>query len=156
MALRWRHIDFDKLNVEIKEAFKSDLEIGKPKWEKIRNVPLPARTAIELKKLRAESLHVLPDSFVFSREDGSSMLRHWFSYHFTKAMKRSGIDWKTRQLRPHSFRHSLNMFLRDAGYDSEKIRAALGWSSEQVQKNYDHWKPEHLKGQADIVDGIFG
>ncbi len=155
LALRWKHLDFDELIIHVQEAMKSDTEIGKPKWEKERNVPLPSRTALELKKLRGQSMYVLPESFVFSRDDGRPMLRSWCAYYFERAMEKAGIDRKKRQLRPHSFRHSLNMILRDAGYDAAKTRAALGWSSAQIQEGYTHWKPEHLQGQAKIIDSIF-
>ena len=65
------------------------------------------------------------------------------------------MDYNSYNLRPHSLRHTLNTLLRNAGQDPAKIRAALGWQQESTQDNYTHWKIEHLRGQADIVDSIF-
>jgi integrase len=119
-------------------------------------VPLPARTAAKLKELRAESIHVLPANLVFCYEDGSRLGATWFTKRFAGAMGLEGIDTKGRCLRPHSFRHSLNTLLRDAGYSDEKIRAAMGWTNARTQAGYTHWKVEHLRDQAKIIDGIWG
>lgn len=70
-------------------------------------------------------------------------------------MDKTKIDYENRNLKPHSFRHTLNTLLRNAGQDPAKIRAALGWSGEAIQENYTHWQIEHLQGQATIVENLF-
>ena len=52
-----------------------------------------------------------------------------------------------RNLKPHSFRHSLNTLLRAEDVDPAKLRATFGWSSEAVQDGYTHWQPEHFEAQ---------
>lgn len=156
LALRWRDIDFEELAVHVEQAWKDEREVGEPKWGQRRIVPLPARTAQKLKELRAESIHVMPDSLVFCYDDGSRFGATWFTKRFARAMATVGIDPKVRALRPHSFRHSLNTLLRDAGYSDEKIRAAMGWTNAGTQALYTHWKVEHLRDQAKIIDGIWG
>jgi integrase len=69
-------------------------------------------------------------------------------------MNRAMIDRIGRNVSPHSFRHSLNTLLRDAGQDPAKIRAALGWSQESVQDSYTHWELAHLREQSDFLDDL--
>ena len=70
-------------------------------------------------------------------------------------MQKAGIDREERNIRPHSFRHTLNSILRGKGYDPARIRAALGWSSEGVQDGYTHWKAADFSRQREIVDELF-
>lgn len=156
LALRWKDIDFEELAVHVEQAWKDETEIGEPKWGQRRTVPLPTCTAAKLKELRADSIHVLPDSLVLCYEDGSRLGATWFTKRFARAMAVAGVDTQARGPRPHSFRHSLNTLLRDAGYSDEKIRAAMGWSNEGTQKLYTHWNVSHLRDQAKIIDGIWG
>ena len=153
--MRWKHVDFDVGKISIETAWKDWATLGKPKWEKTRSVLLTPKLTRALKRIRSESLHVLPDSFVFSNENGESIKLWWVNHRFHAAMKRAGIDVKTRSLKPHSFRHSCATLLRDAGYSDAKIRALLGWSTEQMQDNYTHFDVEHFQDAASIVDGFF-
>ncbi len=61
-----------------------------------------------------------------------------------------------RNLRPYSFRHSLNTLLRDAGEDPAILRAAFGWANEAIQDNYTHRQPEHFESQRANVERLFG
>lgn len=70
-------------------------------------------------------------------------------------MKRAKIDREKRNIRPHSFRRTLNSILREQGYDAARIRASLGWSTELVQDGYTHWNAEAFNGQRQIVDDVF-
>ena len=150
-----RHIDFENKQILVEQAWKDWNTLGKPKWNRTRTVPLPRRTAEALKVLRSESMHILPNSFVFCNSEGNRINLSWFYERFKKVMINTGIDVKSRNLKPHSFRHTLNTMLRDAGYSDRKIRATLGWSQEQIQDSYTHFDIQHLRGQADIVDGLF-
>lgn len=108
----------------------------------------------KLKILRRKSEHVLPDSLVFHNPDGSRKGTTWWNTQFRKAMRQAKIKAQERNLTGHSFRHSLNTLLRAKGYSDEKIRAALGWTNPKTQANYTHFNTDHLREQADIVDGL--
>ena len=153
--LRWNNIDFDQGILQIRRAWKDVNEEGPPKWNKIRDVPLPDRTAHCLKKCRKTSSHVLPDSLVFCYWDGNRLGNTWWAKHWNKVMNKSNIPARVRNLKPHSLRHSLNTILRDKGVPDAKIRATMGWTNEKTQDNYTHFGSAHLRGQADIIDGIF-
>lgn len=155
LALCWRDVDFDNLEIHVRQAWKSDTELGESKWGQKRKIPLPQKAADRLKQLRKKSEHVLPDALAFHNPDGSRKGATWWTGRFKKAMKAAQIDAKKRNLTGHSFRHSLNTLLRAKGYSDEKIRAALGWTNPSTQAGYTYWQTDHLREQADLVDGLF-
>lgn len=156
LAWRWKDIDFEEKIYHVRRAWKNDHEIGLPKWDKIReDLPLPEVTAQKLLELRTESLHVLPDALVFHKAGGIKRSTRWWQLTFVAAMKKAKITVKERGLTAHSFRHSLNTFLRDQGVPDEKIRATLGWTTAKTQDGYTHWSAEHLREQAKVIDGLF-
>jgi integrase len=69
-------------------------------------------------------------------------------------MQKAKVNAKDRNLTGHSFRHSLNTLLRAKVYSDEKIRAALGWTNPKTQADYTHFNTDHLREQANIVDGL--
>ncbi|MCF7914717.1 MAG: site-specific integrase [Spirochaetaceae bacterium] len=155
LALKWKNISFDKSFINIVEAWKDRDEIGKPKWNKTRIVPISNRTKDSLLKLKEQSHTKEDDDLVFCYANGQRFGGTWWQKRFRNAMNRAKIDYETRHLKPHSFRHTLNTLLRNAGQDPAKIRAALGWSGEAIQENYTHWQIEHLQDQATIVENLF-
>ncbi len=155
LGLHWRNVDLDNGIIHIVEAWKGGDEIGEPKWNQKRVAPLPERTIQVLSQLREDSIRTNPDDYVFCYDDGQRLGETWWKKHFQNAMKKAGIETRARNLKPHSFRHTLNTLLRDAGQDPAKIRATLGWRQERTQDGYTHWQAEHLRQQADIIDGVF-
>jgi len=155
LALRWRYVDFENHVIYVVEAWKSKNEVGLPKWNRKRIVPIPSFLAEKLWKLQLDSLQCLPNNLVFCYADGTRLGETWWIKHFKSAMEKASIDFRTRNLRPHSFRHTINTLLRDSGHDLSKIRASLGWLTEDTQDNYTHWKPEHLQEQANIIEGFW-
>jgi integrase len=155
IALKWKNVNFEKKCIEVCEALKHDGSIGKPKWNKIRQPPLPDITAKALKKRRESTEWVLPEHFVFCHKTGDRIGSQRWKLAFRRAMIKAKIDVKTRNLTPHSFRHSLNSILRKKGYSDELTRAALGWTNASTQDAYTHFKPEDMQGQARLIDGIF-
>jgi len=155
LALRWRDIDLDKGEISIRQAWKSETEIGPPKWGRAREgLPLPAKTAARLRELRKASYWILPDAFVFHGRKGGRLSSRWYQEAFTAAMAAAKIDAKARRLTGHSFRHSLATALRDGGVPAEKVQAALGWRDERTMDGYTHFGAEHLRGQADLIDRL--
>ncbi|RKY02058.1 MAG: hypothetical protein DRP54_02595 [Spirochaetes bacterium] len=51
LALRWRHINFEKQVLIVSEAWKGGSEFGSPKWDHNRIVPLSLRTVSKLLQL---------------------------------------------------------------------------------------------------------
>ncbi len=155
LALTWENIHVDDGVIEIRQAWKDRHELGLPKWNKTRTVPLPALLAVAFKRLRKRKTHTRSTDLVFCYSNGKRLGGTWWAKRFTSAMKAAKIDRRSRNLRPHSFRHTLNSLLREKGYDPARIREALGWSDEAIQNNYTHWSAESFAGQRKIVDGLF-
>jgi integrase len=155
LALRWRHIDFDRQVLTVSEVWKGGKEIGPPKWDHNRLVPLSSRTIDKLLQLQTASIRLNPDDFVFCSDSGQRYGETWWRKRFCAAMDHAGIDRQARHLTPHSFRHTINTLVRNSGHDPAKIRAVLGWMDEAIQDNYTHWGLDHLKAWADIVDEIW-
>ena len=155
LALRWQHVDFDRQCVTVCEAWKGGKEMGPPKWDHLRVVPISGRTIDRLRQLQSESIRTAMEDYVFAYDDGSHVGETWWRKRFCAAMERAGIDWQARRLSPHSFRHTINTIVRHSGHDPAKIRAILGWMDEAVQETYTHWDLDHLKAWADVVDEIW-
>ncbi len=168
LALSWQHVDFERSAIQIAQAWKSRDELGAPKWGHTRVVPLPSVAAAALMELwdgRPPKL-ASADSLVFCYADieraywGERLGETWWTKNFAAAMKKVkvgekvGIDARARGIKPHSFRHTVATLRRDAGEDPAKIRAALGWTNERTQGNYEHFAPEMLKSEA--IEKIWG
>lgn len=155
LALTWECVHFNESYLEIRQAWKDRHEPGLPKWNKARTVPLPAMLAETLKRIKNRGNNTTPEDLIFCYDDGSRLGGTWWAKRFNAALETMEIDRKVRNLRPHSFRHTLNSILRDKGYDPAKIRAALGWADEVIQNTYTHWSTESLTGHREIVDSLF-
>lgn len=152
LALIWGQIDFEQFFINVDRAMTDN---GLPKWDKIRGTPITTLCRNALLELRRQSEFVLPHHYVFCGKDGNPRSEHWWRTRFEKAMDAAGFDCVGRHLRPHSLRHTLNSELRGAGANPAKLRETLGWSSEQVQKKYTHWHPEHFEDQRRLMDQLF-
>ena len=152
VALVWGQIDFERSFINVDRAMT---ENGLPKWDKIRGTPVPAQCREALLELRRQSEFVLPHQYVICGKNGKARSEHWWRERFKKAMNSAGLDRVGRNLRPHSFRHTLNTILRGSGTDPALIRESLGWSDEQTQNRYTHWHPEHFDEQRKRLDELF-
>ena len=156
LALTWECVELKTQIIDVRRAWKDRSELGKPKWGKTRVTPMPEQLSTTLKKVQKKSNNTKPGDLVFCYEDGRRLGGTWWAKRFASAIVRAEIVRGARNLRPHSFRHTLNSILREQSYDAAKIRAALGWSSEDVQDGYTHWNSSAFDGQRTIVDGVFG
>jgi predicted transposase YbfD/YdcC len=89
---------------------------------------------------------------------GTMRSEQWCRDCFEEAMaavkvgKNTGIDARAHRLTPQLFRHTINTQLLDESVDAEKIRATLGWTNMATQKGHTHFKAEHLREPARVVD----
>jgi len=65
LALSWEHVYFDEGFIQVQQAWKDRHEIGLPKWNKKRIVPLPAMLADTLELVKKNSKHTRPQDMVF-------------------------------------------------------------------------------------------
>jgi len=144
-------------DIRIERAVKSfrtavAQDYGTPKNGKARLTPAPGSLIEVLRQWQLRSTHTGPDDLVFCMSDGRRLGETWWRKTFERALRNIGIDDTSRverKLVPHSFRHSLNMILKRAGIQDEKIRAALGWANPEIQEVYTHWEVDDLLDLAD-------
>lgn len=76
---------------------------------------------------------------VFCDAHGRPHGYHWWGDSFKTAMDKAGFTKQVkaeRHLVPHSLRATANTILLDLGVNSIKVRAAMGWAQEDVQRGY--------------------
>jgi site-specific recombinase XerD len=116
---------------------------------------MPSLLAKTFETSRTRKHHTGEQDLVFCYKDGKRLGGTWWAIRFSRAMNNFGIDREGRKLRPHSFRHTLNTFLCEKGYDSAKVRSALGWADERIPDNYTHFGDRGFDGHRSIVDSLF-
>lgn len=147
LALQWEQLHDGFCTID-RSYHKMERKIGTPKWNIEVVFPLARKI-----------LDDLPDKagdFVFMN-GGRRIFETWWSRTFRRNMEKMGIDYKGRNLTPHSFRHSLNTNLLLAGIPDLYVRKYIGWtaSSRDTQAAYTHINPEHLQMVSDAIDRIY-
>ena len=158
LALTWNKLDLSSGVIFVDRAL-TDNEL--PKWDKKRKTLMTSKCIGALKELRKESAWVQPDHFVFCSAGGTPRKFTWWKKNFEAAMIRASLMSREeghlinpRNLRPHSFRHSLNTLLRGGDADPAKLREMFGWSNETVQDGYTHWEAEHFEAQRRKIEEL--
>ncbi len=158
LALTWRQLDLDTGVILVNRAMTDN---GLPKWNKKRKTLMTSKCIGALKELRKTSSWVLPDQYVFCSAKGTPRKFTWWKKNFEGTMIRANLMSREnghlvnpRNLKPHSFRHSLNTLLRADGVDPAKLREMLGWSNEAVQDGYTHWQAEHFEAQRRKIEEL--
>lgn len=135
-ALTWRQIDLNDGTILVNRAYKAaSNELGLPKWNKTRTTFLTPKAGTALRTLRKKRQVGL----VFCDSRGRPHAYKWWNDGFHTAMVKAGFPQEARterNLKPHSFRASTNTILLDQGANPVKVRAALGWTREDVQEGY--------------------
>ena len=166
-ALRWESVDLKTGRVKIIESFKSEKEIGLPKWNKTREISLPLSYLANLKEWKKTTYFNRPENFVFSQGGGENIGTGWVKKNFDRIIKRINEDdssnFKTegRQITPHVMRHSLNTNLLAAEVSPLLVQTVLGWSSEEqkiltrVQAGYTGLQLLRLETVSEAIEKIY-
>jgi len=166
-ALRWGALDVDTGRTLIREAFKSQREIGTTKWDKPRAIVLPQLALERLQTWREKSLCIGPEDFVLT-VDGPAMGITWIKNIFNRVMdaaeadKELGFKRGDRWLTPHAARHTLNTALLAAEVSPLLVQSFLGWSSAEsrvlgrIQRQYTHLELLDLGAVANAIDELYG
>ena len=161
--MSWKQIEWDEDTITIDQAFKTqDYEIGPPKWGKTRVIPMSNSVKQHLQELYSSALHQNANDFVFCYADsGRERGITWVLKNFKTSLSRAGIDHDSRNIVPHSLRHTLNTHLISGGLDPLAVQSFLVWSSAlkqrltAVQTGYTHLLVHNLKNVASSVDNMY-
>lgn len=134
LALRWRHIDFDRATVAVVnslEQTKAGLRFKSTKTDRERAVALPGYAVEELRRLKlrqAEELLVLGvrqdgDTLVCARADGEPLQPRSLTHEFSVLMARMK---NIPRVRFHDLRHSAATQLLALGVHPKIVQERLG------------------------------
>lgn len=118
--------------------------MGKGSKERLIPIGIPALKSIEEYKIKTRS-NILKkkkaNSFLFLNQRGSSLSRMsvWNIVQFYSA--KAGIS---KQIHPHTFRHSFATHLLEGGADLRAVQEMLGHSDINTTQIYTHIDREHL------------
>jgi integrase len=138
LALRWKHVDFDRNVVRVVESLEqvsgSALRFKAPKTDKARSITLPSFATDELRRLKrnqAEELLALgirqtPTTLVCARADGNPLQPRSLTHEFGRLVKRiPGLP----RVRFHDLRHGHATQLLLAGIHPKIAQERLGHST---------------------------
>jgi integrase len=168
-ALRWAAVDQESGRTIIREAFKSEKDIGDPKWGKKREIALPRILLDRLRNWQETTIRRAQDDFVFSTDsEGHPPGQTWLRNNVSRVLKAADTDKKMkfrlgeRWLTPHACRHTLNTHLLAAGVPPLLVQTFLGWSSQEekiltrVQRSYTELKLFRFEDVSAKIDELYG
>jgi integrase len=159
LAIRLKHLDFDRMLYHVTESFKEGV-FRKPKGGKSRFVDIPAFLAAELEAhvayLRKERLKLgiggPVDALLVNPKDGHSPFsQRDVQCELKRACKAAGLEVRN----PHDLRHTYATTLLMAGVSPAYVQKQLGHSSISMTVDiYGHWVPG--EGRAGLEAALAG
>lgn len=132
LALRWKHINFEKGLVIIEDSKSGDS----------RRVPLHPALLEELRKRRGT-----PAGFVVKNSKGGELSRHSIHKAFQRATKKAGLE----DLRFHDLRHVAASRMLEQGAPLPVVQSFLGHKTLAMSSRYTHTNWKTLSG---FVSGL--
>lgn len=145
-ALRWGSVDFESMQILIKEAYKRKLNRIDPfpKGKTWEYLPMPNILADFLSKLK-EKRDAKSDDFVACGKRGD-MLNYGI---LRKVLKRLCNEAGVLELTPHELRHSsTELYMRYGSANAEDVRRLLHHKSSACTSRYIHRTDEKLREAA--------
>ena len=154
LALRWQDVAGDVIRVD-SQFVRGSMELSAPKWGHARTVPIPSKVKAALANWRGLSAHPADADLIFCDTAGGRRGETWWMKGFRRALAAVSIDWESRHLKPHSFRHSLVTRLHSAGRVSQAlVMRSVGHLGESVHAEYDHDDMDAMRDVGRAVDEI--
>ena len=162
LALRWRHIDFERGTARIAEnlvSLSTGLQFTTPKGGRTRIVTLPAFAIEELRRRKREQAEQLlklgvrqvGDTLVCARPDGSPVSPDVLTSYFRRVADRLGL-----QVHFHSLRHTHATQLLLAGVHPKVAQERLGHATVAMTLDiYSHVTEQLRDDAAAKIDEAF-
>ena len=131
----------DICSVEISESYSEIDGFKSPKNGKPRTTVIPATVA------RYVLSGAKTERFLFCSKES-------IRKELNQAMNKVGIDYKTRNLTFHSFRHSFISNIR-TNLDDSILQRTVGHSSLQMTEHYTHLTDENMIAQEQATEKVF-
>lgn len=165
-ALRWSSVDLESGRCRIIEADKGLDGLGKPKWNKTRDIYIGSLVLDRLKAWKRSLGDIVPaEHFVFGTQDGKHLgyegLHNALEDIINEAREADILPDDERWISCHAARHSLNTNLLATGVAPLLVQSFLGWSSAEariltrVQEAYTHLSLLRVEDVAKAVDQMY-
>jgi len=152
IALRWRHIDFDRGRVLVRERlYEGRLDAPKSRFGR-RDVPISAGMATRLRSHRLASRHSVDDDYVFCTLRGTAHRPENLLRRVLKpAARRADVPWVAW----HALRHTCASNLFTGGANAKQVQVWLGHHSPAFTlATYVHLMPDDLPDAALLDSGL--
>ncbi len=171
LALRWKHIDFDRATVRVEQSLeqtKAGLRFKSPKTRySARTISLPASIVSELRAHRREQQEERlklglgresDEGLVFRRIDATTgEYSPLIPNSATTEWRRLVAALKLPKVSMHAWRHTHASQLIDSGMDVLTISRRLGHASPAITLTvYGHRFSRKDQGAADVFEAAFG
>ncbi|UTI64345.1 site-specific integrase [Paraconexibacter antarcticus] len=143
VALRWRHVDFEKHKIVVQRAVSANVDATSTKSRKAREVPLPDQAAGALARLSQRGDFMQPNDYVFVNRLG----RRLDASALRRRVSRAREAAELRELRFHDLRHTYGSLLVAGGIDLASVKAAMGHARLSTTERY-----LHARSATDLAD----
>ena len=137
LRLRWEDLDFRRRQIRVVNG-----KDGHTKNYDTRVIPMNRSVEALLKKHPRR----LDSPYVFQGPSGLPVTK--LNYHFTRAVKRSGIP----HVRFHDLRHTFASNLVMKGIDLRTVQELLGHKDMRMTLKYAHLAPDHVRKAVEVLD----
>ena len=142
-ALRCEDIRADHIHIEHSIGDKDGYKCTKT--GDVRDLPVPASILALLEKEKHNR------EFLLCYPDGKPYGRRMFLDNLHDVLDLYGIDWRTRNIGFHSWRHFLNTQLLSHGISGEKTREITGHATDAMTQRYKHFELEDYRDILDVT-----
>ncbi len=159
LGLQWKHIDFEKQILTIKQALWNGQLLPPKTAGSVRSIPFGPALRMALRRHWNGSTHRRPEDFVFSKKDGrplsGDVLRRDVLY---PTLDRLGFSLEKRAAGFHAFRHSAASFINAETGNLKLAQKLLGHSNlTMTAEVYTHTTAEAERAAALAVErAIYG
>ena len=137
LRLRWEDLDFRRRQIRVVNS-----KDGHTKNYDTRVIPMNRSVEALLRKHPRR----LDSPYVFQGPSGLPVTK--LNYHFTRAVKRSGIP----HVRFHDLRHTFASNLVMKGIDLRTVQELLGHKDMRMTLKYAHLAPDHVRKAVEVLD----
>jgi integrase len=152
-ALRPEHLIRETRRIRVSQAIKAFgrkfAEEGGTKGRRTREVPLSSiveKAIDELEKVNGKHEYIL------SWKDGSRPSPAWWNDAFWAVMRRAKIDTESRNITPHSARHTFASILESHGVPIGYIQTIMGHRSPRTTGGYLHMALEEIDKMTEAIN----
>jgi len=133
LALRWRDVDFDNLELQVTRAIWHQI-VGDCKTEaSAKPVPLDSYMADDLQRWRKQSAYPMDDDYIFASETMRGKQPYWpdnlMRRHILPVARANGIH---KRIGWHTFRHSFGTLLKANGEDVKTVQELLRHANSRI------------------------